>query len=156
MHISVDREVHIRRHISLPPLAAAALALACAPRPTPAPPAVPTGALAFTRADSLAQSTAGTRVAARGGSGTVTVVIGSPNGCDLVAPSARYAVDGREIRVSVSGVRRVMVCHDPAPARPRAFAAEIRGLEPGSYDVVVDFTGESPAWTPVRLAVRVR
>ncbi|HEX6535503.1 MAG TPA: hypothetical protein VF041_12985 [Gemmatimonadaceae bacterium] len=137
-------------------LVIAAASAACARRPVPAPAAVPEGPLTFARADSLADSTAGSRVAALGGAGAVTVVLTSANGCDVVTPSGRYAVDGREIHVRVSGVRRVMVCHDPAPARPRAFAATIEGLAPGSYELAVDFIGDSPTWTPLRREVRVR
>lgn len=117
---------------------------------------MPDGPLAFARADSLADSTAGSRVAALGGRGAVTVVLTSANGCDVVTPSGRYAVDGDEIRVTVSGVRRVMVCHDPAPARPRAFAATIAGLAPGSYELAVEFAGDNPTWTPLRREVHVR
>jgi hypothetical protein len=158
VHISREREGLIDRHRAPSPLrwAALALALACAPRAVPAPPRASSGALAFVRADSLADTTSGQRVSALGGTGTATVIIGSANGCDVVAPTGRWTVDGSVIRAAVSGVRRVMVCHDPMPSRPRAWAARIGGLAPGSYDVVVSFTGESPTWPPVRRAVRVR
>lgn len=139
-------------HTMLRRLALAALIavpLGCATASGGASGGARTGTLTFTRADSLTMS--GTElVAVRGepGGGLVLLDAG-PGGCGPITPWGTYIVDGTLVRVSLSGIDRVMVCRDAASGARRHYVAHLRGLDAGTYDVVFTFAGEGAAWTPL-------
>lgn len=117
----------------------------------------PSGRLTFTRADSLADSTRGSRFAALGDSGTVTLVLDAgPEGCGVLAPSARYDVEGNTINVAVIGMSRTLVCHGPTTGPERAYAARIGGLSTGAYDLMLSFQDDDPRLSPLVQRVHVR
>lgn len=114
-----------------------------------------TGTLTFTRADSLPMP-AGQLVAVRGepGGGLILLDAG-PAGCGPITPWGTYIVDGTLLRVSLSGIERVMVCRDAASGARRHFVARVSGLDAGTYDVVFSFAGEGAAWTPLDRTLHV-
>jgi len=124
--------------------------LACATAGAGAAGATRSGTLTFARADSLdlpAHDLVAVRAAPGGG---IIVLDGGPEGCGPITPWGTYVVDGSLVRVSLTGIDRVMVCRDAVTGPRRRYAARLGGLAAGTYDVVFSFASEGAAWSPLR------
>ncbi len=137
-------------------IASMATACAHAPARTQAP-AERSGQLAFTRPDSLADRLEGSISNAIAEPGAALVLLNAgPEGCEQLAPSGSYSLEGTRLHVFISGFSRVVICHGPsASGKSRIFAARVGDLPPGSYDVVIQFASDPPGAQPLVRSVKV-
>jgi hypothetical protein len=106
--------------------------------------------LPLTRIEAPADSVVAAGLTLAPGSKAVDIMLGFDNSCQAKV-SASYQAHGAVVKIRLTGPPAVRQC--PAVYRPEAYHAQVTGLKPKRYQVIVYTKDKRDQWRPWKAAV---